>query len=392
MCGRADVVEALLDVPTADVVLHLPLDHAALGVEDDQAGADLVGEAEEVQLRAEPPVVAALGLGQLLQVGLVGVLALPRGAVDALQLRVLLAAPPVGGGAPGEGERGDRAGARQVRAAAEVGPDPVAGAGVEVVVHGQLRAADLDGGALGVVGAALEADQLQLVRLVRELGLRVGVADLAAGEVLPGADDLLHLLLERREVLGGEGPLGVEVVVEAVLDRRADAELGAGEELLHRLGQHVRGRVPDHRAAVGAGGGHRLHLGVGVGRPVQVLQVTGRDVPDDDRAVGALERDPGVLERLHRRRPGRDPDRGNGGRRGRGGHRNSRKVGGLGRSEATETSARPRSSRDDGQPRGDGAPPVEHAGDAVVGLRVGRPHRHLVRRRARSAAARPPRG
>src|SRR3954463_13016190 len=49
------------------------------------------------------------------------------------------------------------------------------------------------------------------------------------GEVRPGADDLLHLLLEGGEVLGGEGPLRVEVVVEAVLDRRADAELGAGE-------------------------------------------------------------------------------------------------------------------------------------------------------------------
>ena len=146
----ADVVEALLDVPAADVVLHLPLDHPALGVEDGQAGADLVGEAEQVELGAEPAVVAALGLGQLLQVGLVGVLALPRGAVDALQLRVLLAAAPVGGGDSGEGERRDVAGARQVRAAAEVGPDQVAGAGVEVVVHGQLRAADLDVGALGV--------------------------------------------------------------------------------------------------------------------------------------------------------------------------------------------------------------------------------------------------
>ena len=58
----ADVLEALLDVPLADVVLHLPLDHATLGVEDRQAGADLVGEAEQVELAAELAVVAALGL------------------------------------------------------------------------------------------------------------------------------------------------------------------------------------------------------------------------------------------------------------------------------------------------------------------------------------------
>ena len=81
--------------------------------------------------------------------------------------------------------------------------------GVEVVVHGQLRAADLDVGALGCsAGAALEADQLELVRLVRELGLRVGVADLPAGEVLPGADDLLHLLLEGLRSSGVKGRSG----------------------------------------------------------------------------------------------------------------------------------------------------------------------------------------
>ena len=48
----------------------------------------------------------------------------------------------------------------------------------------------------------------------------------------------------------GVNALGdVEVVVEAVGDRRSDAELGLGEHLLHRLGQHVGRRVPDDAAA-----------------------------------------------------------------------------------------------------------------------------------------------
>ena len=63
--------------------------------------------------------------------------------------------------------------------------------GVEVVVDGQLAAADLHVGALGrVARAALEPDQLELVRLVRSSACGVVVADLAAGEVLPGTDDL----------------------------------------------------------------------------------------------------------------------------------------------------------------------------------------------------------
>ena len=59
----------------------------------------------------------------------------------------------------------------------------------------------------------------------------------------------------------------VEVVVEAVGDRRADAELRVGEHVLHRLGQHVRGGVPDHAAAVLGVGRDRHDLDVGVGRP-----------------------------------------------------------------------------------------------------------------------------
>ena len=43
----------------------------------------------------------------------------------------------------------------------------------------------------------------------------------------------------------------LEVVVEAVLDRRADRDLHAGVEPAHRLGQEVRRRVAEHRERVG---------------------------------------------------------------------------------------------------------------------------------------------
>src|SRR2546430_13607409 len=51
----------------------------------------LLGEGEEVQLGAELAVVAALGLGDALEVGVLRLGGFPRSAVDPLQLRVLLA-------------------------------------------------------------------------------------------------------------------------------------------------------------------------------------------------------------------------------------------------------------------------------------------------------------
>ena len=64
--------------------------------------------------------------------------------------------------------------------------------------------------------------------------------DHAATEGLAILDDALHRLLDGLEVLGGEGLRDVEVVVEAVGDERADAQLGVRPQLLDGLG-HARG-------------------------------------------------------------------------------------------------------------------------------------------------------
>ena len=53
------------------------------------------------------------------------------------------------------------------------------------------------------------------------------------------------------EILGRERALVGEVVVEAVLDHRADGHLRLREQLLHRLRQQVRGGVADDLEPVG---------------------------------------------------------------------------------------------------------------------------------------------
>jgi hypothetical protein len=145
-----------------------------------------------VELGAELAVVAALGLLEHFQVGVLRGARLPRGAVDPLQLRVLLTAPPVRAGVAHQLERRDLPGGGHVRAAAQVLPAQLARLGVHVVVDGQHARADL-GGRLVVGGSRpLDADQLELERLAGQLGARLGVGHLAADEPLALLDDVPH--------------------------------------------------------------------------------------------------------------------------------------------------------------------------------------------------------
>jgi len=91
-----DVEEAFVDVAGADIILHHPLDHAALGMKQRQAGAHLLVEAEQVEFGTQLAVVALGGLLHAVLIGLQIVAGRPGGAVDALQLLIALVAAPVG--------------------------------------------------------------------------------------------------------------------------------------------------------------------------------------------------------------------------------------------------------------------------------------------------------
>ena len=202
-----------------------------------QAAAELLGEAEQVELGAELAVVA---LGRLLEavqvlfeLGLRG----PRRAVDALQLRVLLVAPPVRAGHAHQLEVAEvTAGVLDVRAATEVDePGRVLVRAHEARLRGRHR-----------VGRRV-VDDLELVLVILEEHARRIGPDLVADEGLLLLDDLAHARFDAREVVFLEvlavGKL--EVVVEAVLDGRTDAERGAREQVEHGLRQHVGRRVAD---------------------------------------------------------------------------------------------------------------------------------------------------
>ena len=94
-----------------------------------------------------------------------------------------------------------------------------------------------------------------------------------------------------------ERHLDVEVVVEAVGDRRPDAELGVREQLLHGLGHHVRGRVPQDVAAVGGVDRDRLDHGT-VGQLVREVAQLAVD-PGRDHAGVVGEQLPRLRARRH---------------------------------------------------------------------------------------------
>ena len=108
---------------------------------------------------------------------------------------------------------------------------------------------------------------------------------LAPDERMVGGDRRGHPLLDLREVGRGQRAVELEVVVEAVGDRRPDPELGPREELEDGLGHDVGGRVA-----------HRVEIAVGAG----VEELVGR------AALGRLEEGL-LLDRLDR--PARRPSR-----------------------------------------------------------------------------------
>jgi len=152
-----------------------------------------------------------------------------RGAVEALHHRVLLVAAEIRAGDGRQLEGLDRAGARHVGPAAQVGE----------------------------VAAVVQADRLalgdvrQALQLVLLAALGHHVPDFRAGLFLAHeggvfGDDLGHFGLDRGEILGRQAVLQVEIVVETVVRVRADVEEGIGPQAAHRGRHHVR-RAVAHR-------------------------------------------------------------------------------------------------------------------------------------------------
>ena len=119
--GRVHQGVAALQIFVAHPVLHFFADDAALGVPEDQPRARQFLNGEQIELLSQRTMIALFGLVDLLQVVVEIFLREKRSSIDALQLRILLIAQPVGSGDVEQLECLDFSGGRDVRSAAEVG-------------------------------------------------------------------------------------------------------------------------------------------------------------------------------------------------------------------------------------------------------------------------------
>ena len=133
-------------------------------------------------------------------------------------------------------------------------------------------------------------DQLDLeqLALVAEGFLRLLARPHFLGEGFVAGDDLAHLFFDGVEVFRRERLVAEEIVIEAVLDHRADGDLGAGPQRLHGFREHVRGVVADELERARVVAGEELDLGVVLDRIGEI----GKLAVDrhGDRALGERRR------------------------------------------------------------------------------------------------------
>ena len=230
---RADLLIPVAAMYLAPIVEQCVAQCHAVRMEEREARPLLV-QAEEIQLSAEFPMVALCRLLQHVQVGIKFFLLLKRRAIDALQHLVLLAAAPVCTCDTLQLKCLDLAGRDDMGACAEVG---------ELALR-------IEGDHL-VLGQILNQLHLIVLTLLTEECNRLCTGNLAADKRQVLLDDLLHFLFDITKIGIRQLVLHVEIVVEAVLDRRSDRELHMALRIqaLHRLRHDVRRRMAQSMAA-----------------------------------------------------------------------------------------------------------------------------------------------
>src|SRR6266571_1329406 len=235
---------AVVAVDATHVLLDLLPDRPALRMPEHHARGFFL-KVEKIQLRAQAPVIALLRLLDHAQVRFLLLLLGPGGAVNPLQHLVLGISAPVGTGDLRVLEYLELTRGGNVRPAAQI--DEIA-----FPVQRDLFVRWNRG------------DDLRLVALAdgfEVLNRLVAQPDLARHrEVF--FRQFRHAPFDGVEIVWRERPLERKIVVEAVLDHRADGHLRFGKQVLHGIGEQVRSGVPQNLDALLVALGHYGELAI----------------------------------------------------------------------------------------------------------------------------------
>ena len=209
------------------VFLDLVADYRSLRMPENQAGPDAWIGGIKIELLGEVAVIAARCFLELMQVRFEIFLLPERRGVDALEHLPVLVASPICSGSMEKLEILQVGRVRDVRPLAEIDEWPVRVRRDDLVFRELAQALELE----GIIGEPRPGLCLRHLFPDERILLR---------------DDLLHLRLELLEIIGSEGLLHLEVVVEAVFDRGTEADPGIGTEPAHGRGENVRARMPQH--------------------------------------------------------------------------------------------------------------------------------------------------
>ncbi len=201
----------------------------AIRLPERQALAHQRAEREQIQPLADDAVIALAGFFEQVDIVLELLRRLPSRAVDARQLLALLVAAPVG--------------TRRflVRDAERVGVDLARVIDVRTPAQIRERILRVERDLVGGLGDLLAvfvhppryqiADQFLLIRLVLEVCQRFVRRHFADGKAVIAANDFFHPVLDPLQILVRRRVRQVEIVVEAIFNRRTDGDFRLREAL-----------------------------------------------------------------------------------------------------------------------------------------------------------------
>ncbi len=205
---RIQQLIACADVHVAPVIFNHATNSRTFRMPENETSACIFLHAEEIQLSSDAPMIAPFGLLEPLQISLQRFLIRPGRAIDSLQHFIAGVSSPVGPGDLGQLESAQITGTRDVRSTAEICP----------------LALSIDANLLAFRDS-LDNFSLVALTLLAEESDRLITSHHDTLDAQVGLSEIPHPGFDRLKILWRKRAVKRKIIVEAVLDHRANSDL-----------------------------------------------------------------------------------------------------------------------------------------------------------------------